>query len=177
MEDEVRALMRALQKEYNWRFSDDEFEHTPKRFVGMLEEWKQRHEYAKFTKFEPIKYSGMVILGPIHFDAYCSHHLQIFDGQAWVGYIPGTGKVYGASKLARLVERRAFQAQTQERLTQEVIDDIEAKDAMVVMKSRHMCMAARGIKTENGIMTTSCIKGAFKHHGPRMEFLSLAGLA
>lgn len=176
MEEEVRALIRALQKEYGWRFTAEELEKTPKRFVGMLDEWKQKHEYAKFTRFEPIKYSGMVILGPIHFDAYCSHHLQVFDGHAWVGYIPAGGKVYGASKLGRIVQRRAYQAQTQERLTQEILDDIESKDVMVVIKARHFCMIARGLEDDGEIMTTSSIKGAFKHHGPRQEFLQLAGL-
>jgi GTP cyclohydrolase IA len=176
MEQEIRELMEALKRTYKWRFTDEEMQETPKRFVRMLEEWDRKHQYAKFTRFEPIEYNGMVVLGPIHFDAFCSHHLQIFDGHAWIGYIPGKDKVYGASKPARIVEKWAYQAQTQERLTKEILDDLETDNAIVVIKAKHFCMIARGIEDEGEVMTTSSMKGEFFKAEVRAEFLTLAGL-
>ena len=173
-EQAVRQLMDSLAREYGWRFSKDEFEDTPARVRGMYDEWKRKHDYLKLTTFRPMSYGGMVVLTGIKAYAVCSHHLAPFFGTVSIGYIPKE-KVYGASKLARIVAKAGYQAQTQERFTQEVLDLIDAEDAMVVMKCRHLCMVMRGIEDENEEMVTSSIKGAFEKPEVRAEFLTLAG--
>ncbi len=175
MEEEVRAYMRALVQEYGWRFTAEEFELTPKRVVAALEEWKRKHEYEKFTVFpQEEHYGGMVVMKGIKVYAVCSHHLLPFFGTVSIGYIP-KDKVYGASKLARIVASKGYQSQTQERMTQEILESVEAEDVIVVIKARHLCMCMRGIEDENEEMVTSSIKGGFKHAEVRAEFMSLAG--
>lgn len=175
MEDEIRALMKALEKEYAWRFTKEEYANTPGRVKAMYDEWLARNKYDKMTRFEPTKYSGMVVLRNIKFYALCSHHLMPFFGKVSVGYIPKK-KVYGASKLARIVGNFAYQAQSQERMTQEILDSIEADDVIVAVKGVHMCMTARGINDEGEDMLTESLKGAFRRAKVREEFRSLVGM-
>ena len=173
-EQAVRTLMEALRDEYAWDFSEDEMRDTPARVRAMYNEWDSKHGYDKLTTFRPIKYGGMVILRGIKAYAVCSHHLAPFFGTVSIGYIP-TARVYGASKLARIVAKYGYQAQTQERMTQQILEAIQAKDALVVMKAKHLCMSMRGIEDENEEMVTSSLKGAFKKPEVRAEFLTLAG--
>jgi GTP cyclohydrolase I len=176
MEDEVRAYMRALAKEYGWRFTDEEFELTPKRAVAALDEWKRKHEYDKMTQFpQEERYGGMVIVRNIRVYAECSHHLLPFEGKAFIGYIPKE-HVYGVSKLPRIVEKCGYQAQTQERMTREILDSIEAEDAIVVIKAKHLCMTMRGIGDEGEEMITSSLKGSFNQPEVRAEFAAWVGL-
>jgi GTP cyclohydrolase IA len=174
MEAEVLALMRALEKKYGWRFTEEELRNTPARVRAMYDEWDAKHKYQKLTTFQPMKYGGMVVLTGIKIYAVCSHHLAPFFGTVSIGYIP-KDKVYGASKLARIVAKHGYQAQTQERLTQEILDGLDADDAIVVIKARHLCMLMRGVQDENEEMRTASLKGAFEKPEVRAEFYTLAG--
>lgn len=176
MEEEIREYMRALEREYGWRFSAEELMNTPKRVRAALEEWKRKHEYAKLTVFPNEEhYNGIVIVRNIRVYAECSHHLLPFEGKAYVGYIPKKN-IYGLSKLPRIVEKAGYQAQTQERMTSEILDGIEAEDAIVVIVARHACMTMRGVQDEGEDAVTSLFKGAFQDPATRAEFMSLLGL-
>ena len=176
-------------------------------------------------------YRGAVIVGPISFYSHCEHHLAVFHGTAYVGYIPGDpswevtatdgtksspalqltrkpdvgsfiglgpgnsdakdsaarevadvtvipGKVVGLSKLAKLIELYARRLQVQERLTQQIADDLEKylqpKGVMVVMNAIHTCMCARGARALGCNTTTSSVTGVFESKPEaRAEFLHL----
>ena len=74
--------------------------------------------------------NSMVIVKNIEVYSLCEHHLLPFFGRCHIGYIP-TGKVFGVSKLARLVDMFARRLQLQERLTEQVsqaiMDEIGAQ--------------------------------------------------
>lgn len=176
MEEEIRAYMRALEREYQWRFTEEEYERTPVRVREALDEWRRKHQYEKLTQFpQEEKYGGMVIVRNIRVYAECSHHLLPFEGKAFIGYIPKE-HVYGLSKLPRIVERFGYQAQTQERMTKEILNAIDAEDAIVVIKAKHLCMTMRGIGDEGEEAITSSLKGSFNQPEVRAEFAAWVGL-
>ena len=121
-------------------------------------------------------YRNMVIVKDIDFFSVCSHHMIPFFGKAHVAYIPGD-TIVGLSKIARMVEFYARRPQLQERLTEQVVDFLEAKLApngsIVVMEARHLCMEMRGVEKPGAITTTSALRGCFADQIVREEFFDL----
>ena len=121
----------------------------------------------------------MIIVRDIEVYSLCEHHLLPFFGRCHIGYI-ARDKVYGVSKLARLVDCFARRLQVQERLTQQIAASlekpIEAEGVGVVIEAQHLCMMMRGVQKQNSRMVTSAMLGCFrKEQSTRMEFLNLIG--
>src|SRR5512146_3050547 len=122
--------------------------------------------------------NSMVIVKNIELYSLCEHHILPFFGRCHIGYIP-CGKVFGVSKLARLVDMYARRLQLQERLTEQissvVMNEIGAKGVGVMIEARHLCMMMRGVEKQNSLMITSSVLGVFRENlATREEFLSLA---
>jgi len=121
----------------------------------------------------------MIILKDIPFYSMCEHHLLPFYGVAHVGYIPNdSGRVVGASKIARVVEIVARRPQLQERMTTQIADaifeGIQPDGAGVVIEAEHLCMIMRGIKKPGSTVVTSAVRGTFRSRAKtRAEFFSL----
>ena len=119
----------------------------------------------------------MVIVRDIEVYSLCEHHLLPFFGRCHIGYIP-KGKVYGVSKIARLVDCYARRLQIQERLTEQIAhfikEKIDAEGVGVVMECHHLCMMMRGVEKQNSCMVTSSMLGSFRRSvATRTEFLQL----
>lgn len=121
----------------------------------------------------------MVICRNIEFYSTCEHHLLPFKGVAHIGYLPA-GRVVGLSKLARLVECFGRRLQIQEQLTEQIAESIMkhvgADGCGVVIQAEHLCMKSRGAKNHSSQMVTSALRGTFKEHSVKNEFLKLVGL-
>ena len=154
---------------------------TPERFAKALEFLTQGYHQnpddivgdAIFTE----ECNHMVIVRDIEVYSLCEHHLLPFYGRCHIGYIP-KGKVYGVSKLARIVDCFARRLQLQERLTQQIAsyvkEKIDAEGVGVVMECHHLCMMMRGVQKQNSLMVTSAVLGSFRRsEATRNEFLDL----
>ena len=120
---------------------------------------------------------GMVIVKDIEIYSLCEHHMLPFFGRCHIGYIPD-GKVFGVSKLARLVDVFARRLQLQERLTEQISkvvqEEVGAKGVGVMIEARHLCMMMRGVEKQNSKAITSCMLGRFRtDEKTRAEFLQL----
>ena len=105
----------------------------------------------------------MILIGDIPFYSMCEHHLLPFHGKAHVVYIPRDGKIFGLSKVARIVDTLSRKPQLQERLTSEIADAIEhavdARSVCVVLEAEHLCMTMRGIRKPGSKTVTSAMRG------------------
>lgn len=122
----------------------------------------------------------MIIVRDIEVYSMCEHHMLPFFGKCHIGYI-AQDKVYGVSKLARLVDCFSRRLQVQERLTQQIagclMEPIHAEGVGVIIEAHHLCMMMRGVEKQNSKMITSAMLGSFRTEiATRTEFLRLIGM-
>lgn len=149
---------------------------TPDRVARF---WKEFLDYDPGTidvTFESTSIDQMIVVTGIRVYSMCEHHLLPITCDVSIGYISGP-RVLGLSKLARIAHKHAHKLQLQERMTQEIADEVSivagTTCVAVLVEGVHMCMIMRGIKT-SGRMITSEMRGRFRDPGrARMEFLQL----
>jgi GTP cyclohydrolase I len=177
----IESLVRQLLVELGEDPAREGLVKTPQRVAralaflthGYRTDAKEVINQALFTQTT----SGMVIVKDIELYSLCEHHMLPFFGRCHIGYIPN-GKVFGVSKLARLVDVYARRLQLQERLTDQISEvimkSVDAKGVGVMIEARHLCMMMRGVEKQNSTMLTSSVLGVFRDHlATREEFLSL----
>ena len=156
---------------------------TPQRFARAMEFLTSGYRTdidrlingAIFTQ----ETNSMVIVKNIEVYSMCEHHMLPFFGRCHIGYIPN-GRVFGLSKLARLVDMYARRLQIQEKLTEQIsqaiMDATDAKGVGVMIEAKHLCMMMRGVEKQNSEMITSSVVGAFREStATREEFFALIG--
>lgn len=155
---------------------------TPARVVRSYAElfagYKQDPK-SIFRVFEDGACDQMVILKDIEFVSFCEHHMLPFVGRAHIAYIP-RGKVIGVSKLARLLEIYARRLQIQERICQQITNDLDThlnpQGSACIIEAKHLCMTCRGIGKQHSSMITSSVTGAFRDKPEaRMELMQFIG--
>lgn len=184
VEEKVGELLTSLG--YLWE-KDPNMKRTPFRVAKMLLNETMRGTYLpspKITLFpNDGHYEGVIFEGNIKVKSLCSHHLMPFIGVAHIAYIPlKSSKIFGLSKLNRIVDWFSRRPQLQENLTKQIHDFINEKigpnlGVAVQIKASHMCVALRGIEDENSKMITAELSGAFleKDNLARLEFYNFIG--
>ena len=181
-EHKVESLVRELLLEIGEDPQREGLVRTPQRVAAAL------RFLTSGYRIDPVKLinnaiftqqtNSMVIVKNIELYSLCEHHMLPFYGQCHIGYIPN-GRVFGVSKLARLVDMYARRLQIQEKLTEQIsraiMDSIDARGVGVMIEARHLCMMMRGVEKQNSTMVTSSVVGVFRENlATREEFLGLA---
>lgn len=154
------------------------YEMSPEEILAKTFDAGNMHE--ENTIVGDVYANGIVLVKDIPFYSHCEHHMVPFLGHAHVAYI-AKERVVGLSKIARLVECYARRLQIQERMTNQIADDIKTYlnplGVMVVIQAEHLCMAMRGIKKPGTNTITSAVSGVFaNNYAARAEVLSLLDL-
>jgi len=147
---------------------------TPRRIAEMYEEIFSGYHMNSELDISFNEETDSIIARDIQFYSMCEHHMLPFFGKIHIAYIP-SGKVFGISKLVRLVEKYSRRLQIQERLTKEIADEImrmDVKGVMVVAEGEHLCMKMRGVRN-NGIITTVANRGIVVQNEAREHLLAL----
>src|SRR5664280_1911848 len=139
----VRDLLLALGRDPPAPHLAD----TPRRVAESFTEMLTPREFDLTTFPNAEHYAELVLARNIPVQSLCEHHMLPFTGVAHVGYLPGE-RIFGLSKLARVVELFACDLQVQERLTVQVAkwlqEHVAPKGVGVVIEAEHMCMSMRG---------------------------------
>src|SRR6202008_2090267 len=161
---------------------------TPRRVTEAFEEffsgYGQDPAEVLARQFEEAGgYDDLVMLRDIRVESHCEHHMAPFLGVAHVAYLPA-GRIVGISKIARVVEIFGKRLQTQETMTAQIADAIEAalrpRGVAVLIEAEHQCMSMRGVRQPGVRTITTRFTGALEqdasyrdrflqmvHHGPR----------
>jgi len=147
---------------------------TPHRIAEMYEEIFGGYNMNAQLDISFSEQSDAIIAKDIQFFSMCEHHMLPFYGRMSIAYVP-SGKVFGISKLARLVEKYSRRLQIQERLTKEVADEIMkmgVKGTLIVAEGEHLCMKMRGVRNNSVIMTVA-YRGILEQKELRENLLTL----
>jgi GTP cyclohydrolase IA len=161
---------------------------TPRRFIRAL--WDVTAGYdgdpKLATAFEtecrggPDCQLSQVIEGPIPFFSLCEHHALPFFGHAYLGYI-ARKHIIGISKLTRLVRLFARRFTVQERIGQQIVDELrtmlEPHGVAVYLEAHHLCTQMRGVLATSPMTRTTNWQGEYVSNAAlRSEFLVACGL-
>ena len=90
------------------------------------------------------QYNQMLVEKNITFYSNCEHHFVPIMGKAHVAYI-SSGRVIGLSKLNRIVQYYAKRPQVQERLTNQIAEELKAilntENVAVIIDAKHLCVS------------------------------------
>ena len=146
----------------------DHVKDTPQRYVrGLLELISgvgQDPAAVLKTGFAESHYDQMISVEEIDFTSLCKHHLLPFEGTVAFGYLPNK-RIVGLSKIPRMVEILSRRPQTQEQLTQQLVEvfqkTLRPKGCIAMVEARHGCLCYRGAKKPNARMRTTALTGLF----------------
>ncbi len=149
--------------------TDDSLKGTPNRVAKMyIEEIfsgldpENKPKVALFDN--KYQYNQMLVEKNITFYSNCEHHFVPIIGKAHIAY-KSSGKVIGLSKINRIVQYYAKRPQVQERLTNQIANELktvlETEDVAVIIDAKHLCVSSRGVKDDTSATVTTYFGGEF----------------
>ncbi len=172
--ERIKKLVRELLIELGENPEREGLRETPERIAELYEEILEGYKMDSELDVAFSEESDVVVVREIQFYSMCEHHMLPFFGKVHVAYLP-SGKVFGISKLVRLVEKYAKRLQIQERMTKQVADELQrmgVRGALVLAEGDHMCMRMRGVKNNSKIMTIA-YRGEFEKKELRDHIVSM----
>lgn len=172
--ERIKKLVRELLVELGENPDREGLKETPARIAELYQEIFDGYGMDSELDVTFTEESDAVVVREIQFYSMCEHHMLPFFGKVHVAYLP-SGKVFGISKLVRLVEKYARRLQIQERMTKQIADELVSmgvRGALVVAEGDHMCMRMRGVKNNSKIMTIA-YRGEFAKKELREHIVSM----
>ena len=149
-EERVKKLVRELIIEVGEDPTREGLRETPERIANMYKEIFGGYDSDSELSVQFSEDSDVVIARDIQFYSMCEHHMLPFFGKIHIAYSPN-GRVFGISKLVRLVEKYSKRLQIQERLTKNIADELYSqgvKGVAVFADAEHLCMKMRGVRND-----------------------------
>lgn len=168
--ERIAILFEEIMDVMGLDLTDDSLQGTPKRvakmYIDEIFSGLNPANKPKVALFDnKYQYNQMLVEKNITFYSNCEHHFVPIIGKAHVAYV-SSGKVIGLSKLNRIVQYFAKRPQVQERLTNQIAEELKTilgtSDVAVIIDAKHLCVSSRGIKDDTSATVTAYYGGVFK---------------
>ena len=175
--EKIASLFEQIMDVMGLDLNDDSLRGTPKRvakmYIDEIFSGLNPANKPKVALFDnKYQYNQMLVEKNITFYSNCEHHFVPIIGKAHVSYI-SSGKVIGLSKLNRIVQYFAKRPQVQERLTNQIAEELkgilDTEDVAVIIDAKHLCVSSRGIKDDTSSTVTSYFGGKFNNQEKIVE--------
>ena len=165
----ISILFSEIMDVLGLDLTDDSLQGTPNRVAKMYVEEifsgldpKNKPKVALFDN--KYQYNQMLVEKNITFYSNCEHHFVPIIGKAHIAY-KSSGKVIGLSKINRIVQYYAKRPQVQERLTNQIANELktvlETEDVAVIIDAKHLCVSSRGVQDDTSTTVTTYYGGEF----------------
>ncbi|WP_452227040.1 GTP cyclohydrolase I FolE [Lacinutrix cladophorae] len=167
--ERIAILFEEIMDVMGLDLTDDSLKGTPDRvakmYIDEIFSGLNPQNKPKIALFDnKYQYHQMLVEKNITFYSNCEHHFVPIIGKAHVAYI-SSGKVIGLSKLNRIVQYFAKRPQVQERLTNQIAEELKAilntEDIAIIIDAKHLCVSSRGIKDDTSSTVTTYYGGEF----------------
>ncbi|MFP4846115.1 GTP cyclohydrolase I FolE [Winogradskyella sp. PE311] len=165
----ISILFSEIMDVLGLDLTDDSLKGTPDRVAKMYVEeifsGLDPENKPKIALFDnKYQYNQMLVEKNITFYSNCEHHFVPIIGKAHIAY-KSSGKVIGLSKLNRIVQYYAKRPQVQERLTNQIANELktvlDTEDVAVIIDAKHLCVSSRGVKDDTSATVTTYYGGEF----------------
>ena len=173
-QERVKKLVRELIIEVGEDPTREGLRETPERIANMYREIFGGYDSDSELSVQFSEDSDVVIARDIQFYSMCEHHMLPFYGKIHIAYSPN-GRVFGISKLVRLVEKYSKRLQIQERLTKNIADELHSqgvKGVVVLADAEHLCMKMRGVRND-ATLSSSAFRGIYENKEEKAGIMSL----
>ena len=168
----VEKLVRELIIEIGEDPTREGLRDTPARIAKAYKEIFEGYDSNSELSVQFSEDSEVVVAKDIQFYSMCEHHMLPFFGKIQIAYAPN-GRVFGISKLVRLVEKYSKRLQIQERLTKNIADELHShgvKGVAVMAEAEHLCMKMRGVKNDAKV-SSSAFRGIYENQNQKEEIV------
>lgn len=172
--ERIKKLVRELIIEVGEDPTREGLRGTPARIADMYAEIFSGYDSDSELSVQFSEDSGTVVARDIRFYSMCEHHMLPFFGRIHIAYAPN-GRVFGISKLVRLVEKYSKRLQIQERITKDIADELYSqgvKGVAVLADAEHLCMRMRGVRND-ATLSSSAFRGIYENREEREGILAL----
>ena len=162
-EERIKKLVRELLIEIGEDPTREGLTKTPERIASAYKEIFSGYDSNSELSVQFSEDSEVVVVRDIQFYSMCEHHMLPFFGRIQLAYSPN-GRVFGISKLVRLVEKYSRRLQIQERMTKNIADELYShgvKGVAVTTEAEHLCMKMRGVRND-AFVTSAAFRGIFE---------------
>jgi len=162
-EERIKKLVRELIVEIGEDPTREGLTKTPERVANSYKEIFSGYDSNSELSVQFSEDSEVVVVRDIQFYSMCEHHILPFFGKIQLAYSPN-GRVFGISKLVRLVEKYSRRLQIQERMTKNIADELYSqgvKGVAVITEAEHLSMKMRGVKN-NASVSSAAFRGIYE---------------